>query len=151
MTGLTDIDDTRKLPVLRERVRLIEAGGGSDTNKIDLAQPAATEAGWTATNAPHPFASGIIRFYRARTILHQDSDRGQQAWRYLEPLMPADLPPSARKEFIDLVCFMQEQKTAGRLDIKAFGRKIRSIAAHIDCFVDELAARFDRCNGRADG
>jgi hypothetical protein len=144
MARLIDIDDTGKLPILRERVRFVEPAEDSDTDEFDLSRPTASDDKWTERSTPHPYAGGIIRFYRARTILHQDRERGRQAWRYLEPLMPADLPPSARKEFIDLVYFVQEQNTAGTLDIKEFGRRVRSIAAHIDCFVDELEAKLDR-------
>jgi hypothetical protein len=141
-----DLNDTANLresadPTITSRL----ATSGNTGTLRDSNGDARDRVGLSGTTA-HPYAEGIIRFYRARTILDNDRpDRcWSRAWRYLNRLGPRDLPSSARREFLELVYFMQEQ--AGRADFAAedFCGSIRSIAQLIDTYVDELN---QRCEG----
>lgn len=93
----------------------------------------------------HPYAEGIIRFYRARTILDNDRpDRSwSRAWRYLNRLEPHDLPSATRRHFLELVYFMQEQTGGADFAAEDFCERVRSIAQLIDGYVDELNHALD--------
>jgi hypothetical protein len=97
------------------------------------------------SSTAHPYAEGIIRFYRARTILDNDRpDRSWgRAWRYLNRLEPQDLPSATRRHFLELVYFMQEQTGDATFAAEDFCQRVRSIAQHIDSYVDELNQALD--------
>lgn len=96
-----------------------------------------------AQDQVHPYAEGVIRFYRARTILTRDS--GQQrygrAWFYLARLRPHDLPPAARRPFFELVYFMQEQTHRELFHSVEFRWRILKIAEEIDRFMEDFDRR----------
>ena len=91
----------------------------------------------------HPYAEGVIRFLRARTVLTRDSgpQRYGRAWFYLSRLRPHDLPPAARRPFFELVYFMQEQTHRERFHALEFRWRILKIAEDIDRFMDEIDRR----------
>jgi hypothetical protein len=93
----------------------------------------------------HPFAEGIIRFFRARTILEgtPGSGRWQRAWRYLERVEPHYLPPATRKAFFELTYLMQQQVGGDGFDSAQFLAGVRAIAAELDTFVEHLNAGLD--------
>jgi len=93
----------------------------------------------------HPFAEGIIRFFRARTILDGKPENGRwrRAWRYLERVEPHDLPPATRKAYFELTYFMQQQDRDRDFDSTQFRASVHSIAAELDTFVEHLNAGLD--------
>jgi hypothetical protein len=131
MTG-DDLTDTVELPVLGEEER---ASTPDDTDEFELGGPDAS-----ARMKAHLFADGVIRFYRARTILLVDRDpqKFDRAWRYLSRLLPQDLPPVSRQPFFDLVYLMQEHSGQATSIPYKFSQKILEIADLIDAFVDEI-------------
>jgi hypothetical protein len=142
MSICRDLDDTANLP----------SDGGKSSNVYPLRaddtarmQMAASARDYRENGGKHPFAEGIIRFYRARTILEGDinGSRWKRAWRYLEKLSPHDLPPKVRKQFFELTYFIQEQEGLDGFDADQFHNRVRSIASQLDGFVDELNAGFD--------
>jgi hypothetical protein len=95
----------------------------------------------------HPFAEGVIRFYRARTLLAGETGRDEVSLRralraraYLEPVEPRDLPPIARGAYLDLIYLIHEIELdrSPTADPGPFVRKVLEIALLIDEFVDEL-------------
>lgn len=141
-----DTDDTADFP--------FDAGAApdeitsvpEDTDEIDLARAAASAQAELASRPAHPFAQGIIRFYRARTLLldEQTESRCRHAWGYLSRLRPHDLPPSVRRDFFELVYFMHEQTGRPRFEAEVFVSRVLSIASTIDGFVDEINLAYDR-------
>lgn len=116
-----------------------------DTDRLAVWLTRATALPEAPRDQAHPYAEGIIRFYRARTIV--DSERSERswrrAWRYLDSLSPRDLPPAARRRFLELVYFMKEQGSGDAFAAHDFRLRVRLIAELIDNFVDELNDRFD--------
>ena len=104
----------------------------------DPPDPAATPGPEEAEATAESFSEGIIRFYRARTIL----DRGgtdadcELAWTYLRDLEPEHLPPDARSAFGKLVGLMFRQALEDEPDYAVFRRSVLHIAAIVDAFID---------------
>lgn len=111
-----------------------------DTNRLHKVEAAQLEVRPVARKPVHPYAAGIIRFYRARTIVDGSPDDvdPDRAWSYLENLTPHDLPASARWHFLDLVYFMHQQSNRTSFDCHSFQSRIHMIAGLIDDFVDGL-------------
>ena len=89
------------------------------------------------------FAEGIIRFYRARTILGRGAgdELTGLAWSYLEHLEPAQLPGIARPAFFDLAYFIRLQMTRTDFDHAGFRRRVLDVAVIIDGFLDDIFIR----------
>lgn len=89
------------------------------------------------------FAEGIIRFYRARTILGRggSDELSSLAWSYVAHLEPADVPAVARPAFFDLAYFMRLQSLEGAFDNDGFRRRIVDVAVIMDGFLDDLFMR----------
>jgi len=135
----------------------------ADTARLDLADDSSERAplnsGDTAEFGPyflsgagdsrpaeiqmHRFAEGIIRFYRARTILGRGADDllAGLAWSYLERLEPAQLPAVARPAFFDLGYFMRVQTLSKDFDHDGFRRRVLDVATIIDGFLDDIFTR----------
>jgi hypothetical protein len=143
MSICRDIDDTANLPSAGARSSTVYPLRADDTARM---QVSTTARDYREKGGMHPFAEGIIRFYRARTILEGDLNeaaRWNRAWRYLEKLSPHDLPPMTRKAFFELTYFMQEQEGHEPFQAEQFRSRVRSIANRLDGYVDELNAGFD--------
>jgi hypothetical protein len=134
-----------------------------DTARLDLAEAAqdhgAQSTGDTANLGPgylsdppefgapelqvRKFAEGIIRFYRARTILNRgaSAELTGLAWSYLEHLEPGQLPGVARPAFFDLVYFMRLQLPESSFDHAGFRTRIFDVALIIDGFLDDIYLR----------
>ena len=86
------------------------------------------------------YASGIVRFHRARTLLekHDDTTSWQLVWPIIEELSPRDLPPAARLGFFKLTYFMQGELRKETLDVGSFRSQVLEIAGQIDRFLDEF-------------
>lgn len=86
------------------------------------------------------YSEGIIRFYRARTILgrSEGSSACELAWTYLKMLEPHHLPPPARPGFFELAYFMYGQALGEGLDHSRFRTHVLGIADDIDSFLDRL-------------
>jgi hypothetical protein len=99
-----------------------------------------------AADGRHAYAEGIIRFYRARTIIHSGEGRqpAARAWRYIKNLSPHDLPASARWHFLEIVWFMQQHAGADDRRDDEFRERVLSIANLIDNYVDCLNSERDR-------
>ena len=150
MSVKTDLDDTVSL---RCDFASPPAPRGSllhDTNRFRRSGPE-TRASHTDGEV-HPYAEGIIRFYRARTIL---GDRAagaagaDVAWPYLEKLSPHELPASTRWHFIELVYFMQHVASGSEGTAAEFRKRVLAIADLIDAFVELMNSRADTTGGRA--
>lgn len=91
----------------------------------------------------HRFAEGIIRCYRARTILSRGANEELTglAWSYLEHLEPAQLPGIARPAFFDLVYFIRLQPQRMEFDHDGFRRRVLDVATIIDGFLDDIFTR----------
>lgn len=124
----------------------------SDTSRFRRHEPlddtASLEDGLQTEDASGPdsdadanrYAEGIIRFYRARTILSRGGEPAdcQLAWNYLSPLEPNHLPPVARPAFFALVYFMYGQTLADAMSCADFCIQVADIATIIDDFLDNL-------------
>jgi hypothetical protein len=86
------------------------------------------------------FAEGIIRFYRARTILGRggSDELSWLAWSYVVHLEPADIPAVARPAFFDLAYFMRVQALEGAFDNDGFRTRILDVAVIMDGFLDDI-------------
>jgi hypothetical protein len=91
----------------------------------------------------HKFAEGIIRVYRARTILGRGAgdELTGLAWSYLEHIEPAQLPGIARPAFFDLAYFMRLQTHRLEFDHDSFRRRVQDVAVIIDGFLDDIFGR----------
>jgi hypothetical protein len=138
-----DSDDTVNLP--RDRLSATRHSGASldDTDRLRIDAPTELRAG--PATGKHPYAEGIIRFYRARTILDSSTDP-DRAWRYLEQLLPNDLPASSRWQFLNLVYFMQQDDRDKAARHEEFRERVLTIASLIDNFVDRLNLELDRAS-----
>jgi hypothetical protein len=98
------------------------------------------------------FAEGIIRFYRARTILARgmSDELSGLAWSYLEQLDPGEVPGVARPAFFDLVYFMRLQTLGDGFDHPGFRRRVLDVAMTLDGFLDDIFARADANRGFPD-
>lgn len=114
----------------------------SDTARFDKGFGGEPVDEWVPYKRVHPYAEGVIRFYRARTIVTCDSDpkAGERAWKYLEPLTPHDLPSHVRPQFFELAFFVSSQTDSIDSRLVAFRRRVLEIAARIDEFMDALDA-----------
>ena len=139
-----ETDDTANLRCNLASGAQASATALDDTDRLCVEGTGSNQA--QAADGRHAYAEGIIRFYRARTIL--DSREGQRpadrAWRYIENLSPHDLPVSARWHFLEVVWFMQQH--AGEDDERddEFRERVLSIASLIDNYVDRLNSEHDR-------
>jgi len=126
----TDVDVSRKHdgPTTEDTANLVEAFG-CDTTR-----------GWVPYDGVHPYAEGIIRFFRARTILARESDRQRNecAWHILEKLQPHKLPPVVRLLFLELVYFIQNQTPREKLESFEFCVRVLAIARKLDEFMDDI-------------
>lgn len=97
------------------------------------------------TGQTHRFAQGIIRFYRARSILRNDPGLAgcRRAWGYLKRLGPSDLPPESRHLFLELVYCLGRQTTAEAFESPEFRELVLSVAEAIDTFVDQISEEVD--------
>jgi len=112
-----------------------------DTDRLRMGDSDVVDGRTSGT--PHPYAEGIIRFYRARTVLEgRGAEDTRRAWRYLEQVSPHDLPASARWHYLDLVYFMRETEI-DHIDAGEFRARVRAIAQLIDGFVDRLNSETD--------
>jgi hypothetical protein len=91
----------------------------------------------------HRFAEGIIRFYRARTILSRGADDALAglAWSYLDRLEPDQLPAVARPAFFDLGYFVRLQTLGMEFDHEGFRRRVLDVATILDGFLDDFFLR----------
>lgn len=142
MSTCRDIDDTADLPINGDSSSNVYPLYSDDTARMRLAAAARAKRD---KRGMHPFAEGIIRFYRARTLLEGDAydTRATRAWRYLDRLSPHHLPPETLQAFFELTYFVREQEGGGDFDADQFRIRVRSIAEQLDSFVDELNAQLD--------
>jgi hypothetical protein len=124
----------------------------SDTSRLHLREPLEDtanlrdgletdpESGQASATDANRYADGIIRFYRARTILTRGARPAecQLAWTYLSRLEPRHLPPGARPAFFALVHFMHGQTFDDSLSCADFKRQVFGIATIIDGLLDDL-------------
>jgi hypothetical protein len=145
MSVPSELDDTAKLFSDLELACSQTQAAIDDTDRLWIRS---FESNPAPTNGNvHEYAEGIIRFYRARSILDaaRAGDGARRAWRYLEPLCPHDLPTSTRWHFLHLVYFMQQTDTQEH-DEDEFADRVRTIGALIDQYVDRLNFELDRSN-----
>jgi len=144
MSFQPDVDDTAKLH--REAGGAPRPGGGTpdDTDRMWITRGASLE-GTTGQWQVHAFAQGIIRFYRARSILQNARDVAscQRAWRYLERLEPDELPETARAPFFELTYCLRSQSRKRAFESGEFPRRVFDVARLIDGFVDDLNREID--------
>ena len=148
MSVSNDLDDTASLKRDLDPSPAPPAALLHDTNRF---RKAARETHSTHLDGRvHPYAQGIVRFYRARTIL--DIGRGASgadlAWCYLKTLSPHDLPASTRWHFIELVYFRQHIANGSDSAAAEFRKRVLDIVELIDAFVDLMNSRFDRASDR---
>jgi len=145
MSAISELDDTASLRRNLNAPLKPLPSGLDDTDRLP---PWDTETGPPhGKGKAHEYAEGIIRFYRARTILdgNREIRDSLRAWGYLEPLSPHDLPASARWHFLDLVYFMR-QSGSEAFDEQEFSERVRTIAKLIDNVVDRLNFELDRAH-----
>lgn len=142
-----DPEDTDELPTGGRRARPAEH---DDTAKlrIDLESGRTNDASKVGL---HPYVEGIVRFYRARSVLidagsgpvaRKDAER---AWRYLARVGLRHLPhhmTSAHLELIYLVHTLHLDKadSDNHIDPEPFVRHVLDMARMIDDFVDRVFA-----------
>ncbi len=134
-----------------------------DTARLDLAEPdpevGSLSSGDTANLGPgylsdppdfqapelqvRRFAEGIIRFYRARTILARGANEELSglAWTYLQHVEPGQIPGVARPAFFDLTYFMRVQSPEREFDHAGFRRRVLDVALIIDGYLDDIFIR----------
>jgi hypothetical protein len=138
---------------LPERARIqdtveLDLGGrmaGADVSPsiddtVDLENAWADSSDLSRDAIAERYASGIIRCYRARTILERvggDSDWAE-AWSHLTPLEPHHVPPRARPTFFELTYLMHAQSKECRPEPLQFRDHVLKIAGIIDDFLDDL-------------
>jgi len=137
-----DLDDTADLPIAGVHPNTVVPLSLDDTARMRWLTSARN---YREHGGMHPFAEGIIRFFRARTILEGElaDGRWQRAWKYLERLSPHDLPPASRRDFFELTYFVQQQRNSASFDREQFRSCVRAIAGELDTFVDQLNADLD--------
>ena len=138
------LDDTAKLEASHSPLDELRAAAVDDTVRIRDAFRSALIRQPAISRKSHPFAHGVIRFYRARTLLAagQDDDTAIRAWRYLAPLAPSNLPASVRHLFLELIYIVNQSDDAAvpRARVDNFRALVIKIADRIDAFVDDIAA-----------
>jgi hypothetical protein len=140
-----DLDDTADLTLNAASRSGTRAKIAENTDELEIAGGREPSQPDTPSSQPHPYAQGIIRFYRARTILLVERHEGRhaKAWTYLSRLRPHDLPKSVRRDFFELVYFMHEQAGRPQFESEAFSSRVLAIAGRIDEFVDALTGNHD--------
>ena len=134
--------DTDTLPICKSPSPEERIDRLAETARFDRGLGSETVDDWVPYKRVHPYAEGVIRFYRARTIVTCDSDpiAGERAWKYLDPLSPHDLPPHVRPLFFELAFFVNSSPEPLDSRLIAFRRRVLEIASSIDRFMDELDA-----------
>ena len=89
------------------------------------------------------FADGILRFYRARSILSRGvaDELSGLAWSYLSRLEPAQLPGVARPAFFELAYFVRLQRPETTFDHAGFRLRVLDVAVIIDGYLDDTFRR----------
>lgn len=144
MSFQQDVEDTARL--YRESAPEQDTGHAraDDTDRMRLAG-GATLDDRTGAWQVHAYAQGIIRFYRARSILEKDLNAAscRRAWRYLDRLQPNDLPGAARSAFFELTYLVRSQPRLRAFESGEFPTRVFEITGLIDDFVDELNREID--------
>ena len=138
------LDDTAKLDASHYPLDEERATSVDDTARIRDAFRSALIRQPAISRRSHPFAHGVIRFYRARTLLAtgHDDEAAIRAWLYLAPLAPSNLPSSVRHLFLELIYIVNQSDdgAAAHVRVDEFRALVIKIADRIDAFVDDVAA-----------
>lgn len=143
MPDRPDTGDTDRLHLAEASADEAAADAREDTADLSDAFEDEAAAAASADELAERYSEGIIRFYRARTILSRgaDSDVCDLAWSYLKPLEPHHLPPVARPAFFALAYFMYGQAMHDDLDHEEFSAHVLDIAGIIDRYLDDIEPR----------
>lgn len=136
----SDFVDTDRLPIYNSGIPEQGKDALAETARFDEGFGSEPVEDWVPYKQLHPYAEGVIRFYRARTIVlcEEDPKAGERAWNYLEPLMPHNLPPHVRALFFELAYFVNSCPGTDDSRFAGFRRRVIDIAVRIDEFMDEL-------------
>lgn len=144
----SDLENTDELDVTESRSAEPQVDP-NDTARLrgDLQERAQEPEG--LSGGVHPYAQGIIRYYRARSLLRAAADAGGatredalRAWSYLARIEPRSLPRRIRRSHLELVYLVHALDLRGSetADAGRFVAKVHEVAEMIDEIIDEIFA-----------